>query len=463
MAKDLVNNPETKLGGAEKPYMDLGDHLEYIESLLEQGAGGAGGKSVPPTLDLIDPETFAVRTTITEEEKTNLENGLYNQVTFPGLIPDDFQMFMPSKLIGDKSFDIHSFAQINCVTSGDTATINTLSIYGYTFGEKDTNGNYPITIEKQFDITIGGSGGSGGGNIWYNLNTTSGTITQNQYDEIKSLIDSNSLAGIKDTTLGIYFPLVNSENNGTFTFGHYGLGSESTGSNTKYSMTKMEIIIKSDLSVSFSLKDVYVPVLTQNLSSQSIPSIKTDGYQENLTIGDGLTIENGALKATGGGEKSVPPTLNLFDFENGWARTTITEEEYNNLKNGLYNQVIYASGNDPLSMYSPSKLFSIGGEYLFTQFKIFMNEDETISYSSMVLNSITIGEKNTSNEYPVTVTVVGTINPPSASGGSNIDKLDIEFTFNGTTTLTSEQVSLINSYENKYVYFRRLRYSYFNC
>lgn len=157
---------------------------------------------------------------------------------------------------------------------------------GTTFGRTYT--------DKAVDELLKNVGG--GGNIWYNLNTTSGTITQNQYDEIKSLIDGNSLAGIKDTTLGIYFPLVNSENNGTFTFGHYGLGSESTGSNTKYSMTKMEMIIKSDLSVSFSLKDVYVPALTQNLSSQSIPSIKTDGYQENLTIGDGLVIENGALK-----------------------------------------------------------------------------------------------------------------------------------------------------------------------
>ena len=47
MAKDLeealVNNPEAKLDGEEKPqHMDLGGHLEYIESLLEQGAGGAG-------------------------------------------------------------------------------------------------------------------------------------------------------------------------------------------------------------------------------------------------------------------------------------------------------------------------------------------------------------------------------------------------------------------------------------
>ena len=38
MAKDLEEalvNIEAKLGGAEKPRMDLGGHLEYIESLIE--------------------------------------------------------------------------------------------------------------------------------------------------------------------------------------------------------------------------------------------------------------------------------------------------------------------------------------------------------------------------------------------------------------------------------------------
>ena len=44
MEKDLegalVNSTEAKLEGSKKPLMDLGDHLEYIESLLEQGASG---------------------------------------------------------------------------------------------------------------------------------------------------------------------------------------------------------------------------------------------------------------------------------------------------------------------------------------------------------------------------------------------------------------------------------------
>lgn len=42
-------------------------------------------------------------------------------------------------------------------------------------------------------------------------------------------------------------------------------------------------------------------------------------------------------------------------------------------------------------------------------------------------------------------------------GGSDDDKikkLDIEFKFNGTKNLTQEQLSLINSYDRKYVYIK---------
>ena len=151
-----------------------------------------------------------------------------------------------------------------------------------------------------------------------------------------------------------------------------------------------------------------------------------------------------------GGSKSVPPTLWLIDPQTEEVRTTITEEEYNNLKNGLYNQVVYNTNDDFFSMYSPSKLFGFGEEYSFVQFKTVVNADETFSYSSMVINLITIGEKNASNEYPITIENSLTINPPS----SGINKLDIEFTMNGTTTLTSEQVSLIKSYDKQYVYVK---------
>ena len=188
------------------------------------------------------------------------------------------------------------------------------------------------------------------------------------------------------------------------------------------------------------------------LTKTKLVGVGTQG-QENIEIGDNLTLTNGKLVAAGG---SVSPTLNLIDLNNGEVRTSITEEEYNNLKNGLYSQVIYATDDNAPSIYSPSKLFDEGGEYGFVQFKIVANADRTLSYSSMNTYSITIGEKNTSNEYPITIDVIDdlTINPPSASGGSSIDKLDIEFKFNGTTTLTQEQLSLINSYDRKYVYIQ---------
>ena len=121
------------------------------------GSGG-GGKSVPPTLNLIDFEKGGLRTTITEEEKTNLENGLYNQVIFFDSIPDEAQPFVPSKIVGDKSLGVNMFAQFKFV-AGDTQAITAISFFGYSFGAKDTNGNYPITIEKRFELPIGGSGG----------------------------------------------------------------------------------------------------------------------------------------------------------------------------------------------------------------------------------------------------------------------------------------------------------------
>lgn len=157
----------------------------------------------------------------------------------------------------------------------------------------------------------------------------------------------------------------------------------------------------------------------------------------------------------GGGGNSVSPTLNLINFENGEVRTTITEEEYNNLMNGLYNQVLHITDGNFFSMYSPSKLCSDGGKYGFVQFKILMNEDNTFSYSSMVLNTITIGEKNTSNEYPITVTEETTINPPSASGGSgggsSIPILDITLDEANPKPLTDAQVNLLQANDGKLV------------
>ena len=137
-----------------------------------------------------------------------------------------------------------------------------------------------------------------GSKIWYDLDSMSGTITQNQYDEIKALVDTNSLAGIAFKTLSIYYPLANIFDGGIFVFRGIALGLESTGSDRKNAIDESTITIKPDLSITFSLEEIFFPVLTQGLSNQSIISVKTDGYQENLSIGEGLKVENGVLTST---------------------------------------------------------------------------------------------------------------------------------------------------------------------
>ena len=261
------------------------DMSEALDVILNNSGGG--GKSVPPTLNLIDfsGDVPGIRTTITEEEKTNLENGLYNQVLFPGLILDDFQLFMPAKLIGDKSLDVRAFAQFNYVIRNDTFIINELSIYGYTFGEKDISGNYPITIEKQFDISVGGNSGgdSGSGNIWYEISSISNsTITQDQYNELTNLINADKLAGIRVNNEG-YFTLF-AAIDGNYIF---------IGYNMSIGLHYASIL--SDLSTKESYTQLVM--FNEKPTSQVIPSFSPiHNAQENLTIGDGLTIENGVLK-----------------------------------------------------------------------------------------------------------------------------------------------------------------------
>ena len=76
MAKDLEEalvNIEAKLGGAEKPRMDLGGHLEYIESLLGQGTGGDEYASL--TLPSTSPSSQVIPSITTSNEQQNLTIG----------------------------------------------------------------------------------------------------------------------------------------------------------------------------------------------------------------------------------------------------------------------------------------------------------------------------------------------------------------------------------------------------
>lgn len=134
------------------------DMSEAIDIILSNSGGG--GKSVPPTLWLFSLDSEgnpSIKTTITQEEKDNFDNGLYNQVMYYPNIDSIYNTYTPSKLFSLSGENV--FTQFNITSDSGSPAVKNASIYGLTIGEKDTSGNYPITIEKQIDVEVGSGGG----------------------------------------------------------------------------------------------------------------------------------------------------------------------------------------------------------------------------------------------------------------------------------------------------------------
>lgn len=187
----------------------------------------------------------------------------------------------------------------------------------------------------------------------------------------------------------------------------------------------------------------------------------------NTALGNGVNLDGftydeatKTLKASGGA--SVSPALNLFDMKTGDVRTTITEEEYNNLKNGLYNSVNYFTGM-PAENYLQSKLFS---EYnnesksldcLFSSIKVTATSETDIS-STNIIYQLNIGQKDTSGNYPITIEKqmeipFGSSNGGGGGGGSgdSIPILDITLDEDNPKPLTDAQVNLLQANDGKLV------------
>ena len=138
------------------------------------------------------------------------------------------------------------------------------------------------------------------------------------------------------------------------------------------------------------------------LTKTKLVGVGTSG-QENIEIGDNLTLTNGKLAAAGG---SVSPTLNLIDLstEPPTVRTSITEEEKQNIEKGLYNQVIYtpdlSSYSGTISAFCPSKILTFDNNRFLTYFIA----DENQSIVGIARYPFTIGAKDPSTgNYPITI------------------------------------------------------------
>ena len=140
--------------------------FEWDEVTNTLKASGGGGASVSPCLNLLDPETQGIRTSITEEELLNLEDGLYNSVAYfdESAGPLGFlSTYFPEPLtsIDDNiKFSIFNFTADEAT---ETITITGSSIYSIIIDvpNKNEDGTYPIYIRKMTEAPFGGGGGGG--------------------------------------------------------------------------------------------------------------------------------------------------------------------------------------------------------------------------------------------------------------------------------------------------------------
>lgn len=137
--------------------------FEYDEATNTLKASGGGGASVSPCLNLLDPETEGIRTSITEEEKNNLDKGLYNSVLYFDESAGPFafaSMALPEPLTTQLGTN-PSFSIFNLTidTNTNKITITGSSMYDINVDfHKNEEGNYPISIRKTEEATFGGGG-----------------------------------------------------------------------------------------------------------------------------------------------------------------------------------------------------------------------------------------------------------------------------------------------------------------
>ena len=137
--------------------------FEYDEATKTLKASGGSGASVSPCLNLLDPETQGIRTSITEEELLNLEDGLYNSVLYfdvsageSGFASMAFPEPLTTGLGTNPGFSIFN---LTVDTETNKATIIGSSMYDINIGfHKNEDGTYPISIRKVDEATFGGGG-----------------------------------------------------------------------------------------------------------------------------------------------------------------------------------------------------------------------------------------------------------------------------------------------------------------
>ena len=158
----------TFIGDNRIPDLPVGEKTKIFSSTNGKTAWvdlPEGGKSVSPCLNLIDfsGEQPTIRTSITEEEKNNLEKHLYNSVLYADISTDSdqFSIYFPETAMSFEDTFIFSKYDMSVDKATGASTIVGSSFYSISVEEeKNSDGTYPITIEKGMSASFGGGGNS---------------------------------------------------------------------------------------------------------------------------------------------------------------------------------------------------------------------------------------------------------------------------------------------------------------
>lgn len=170
------------VGDGQLCYCKADKKMYVLKDNVWSEVGGGGGKSVPPTLNLMDlsGDIPVARTSITEEEYNNYSNYLYSSVYFIDSTLGNnanISVFFPEFVINT----IERFAIYKVSINDETSTLTPthLILYRLKIGEKDAiSGNYSITIEKEVEFPLGSGGGSSASSYPYLTGSINASDTQ---------------------------------------------------------------------------------------------------------------------------------------------------------------------------------------------------------------------------------------------------------------------------------------------
>lgn len=333
-------------------YGDLAATNEEFTGGTGSDGGETGGGGVSPMLNLLDfsgDDDPTVRTSITEEEKQNIEKGLYNSVQYYDSSLGEtaiYSMYFPENAIYAEGDFVFSIYRLSYDETSQSFSIISTRVYDITIGEKNSDGTYPIEIQRRLEAPFSGSGSIGSSNdvsdrlnlMNEDLSAVRTSITEEEKNNIsKGLYHSvlyidSSLGETASMSFRLPENAFHSNVNGMFGFSVYKVASNGSEAFSITGARLYELRIGeqgSDGTYPITVSKITdLPFGGDNLLQKPSGLTKTElvgvgsNGQENIEIGDNLTLANGKLSAATG---SKSPTWLEYDEANGWNIVDVEE------------------------------------------------------------------------------------------------------------------------------------------